>query len=129
MNSNLNTDIFFKKTDSNHLAVTRQTKQEVLKTGLSITGRVRSVGDVIERETGFSKRELVLLTDDYRPNLICFEFHNAKMKELDGLKENEKVEISFRIQGREWEGRVLNNLVGVCVGKTSDQALDFPEDL
>ena len=49
------------------------------------------------------------------------------MKYLDDLLEKERVEVSFRIQGREWEGRVLNNLVGTRVVKISGQALDVPE--
>lgn len=127
MNSKLDREWLSGNPDANHLAVTKQVSEEVLKTGLSLTGRVHSLSEVIERETGFSKRELIVITDDYRPNLICFEFHNGKMKYLDDLLEKERVEVSFRIQGREWEGRVLNNLVGTRVVKISGQALDVPE--
>lgn len=125
MNPKLNTDWFSKNADENNLAVTKQITEEVLKTGLSLVGSVHSLGEVIERDTGFSKRELVLLTDDYRPNLICFEFHNAKMKELNELVVNEKVEISFLIKGRQWNDRVLNNLVGKKVKRLNTQKIDL----
>ena len=126
-NSKVDTNWLAKNADANHLAVTKQVSEEVLRTGLSLTGRVHSLGEVIERDTGFAKRELILITDDYRPNLISFEFQNGKMKCLNDLMEKEKVEVSFRIQGREWEGRVLNNLVGTRVIKISGKALDTPE--
>ena len=102
-------------------------KRRGLKDRAFVDWQSTLLGEVIERETGFSKRELIVITDDYRPNLICFEFHNGKMKYLDDLLEKERVEVSFRIQGREWEGRVLNNLVCTRVVKISGQALDVPE--
>ena len=40
------------------------------------------------------------------------------------ILEKEKVEVSFR-SGKEWEGRVLNNLVGTRVIKISGKALDI----
>ena len=36
------------------MAVTKQVTEEVLRTGLSLTGRVHSLGEVIERDTGFA---------------------------------------------------------------------------
>ena len=82
---------------------------------------------MIERESGFCKRELILKTDEYIPNLLSFEFQNGKMKFLNDLLVDQQVEVTFRIQGREWEGRVLNNLVGISLVKVSERALKSQE--
>jgi len=107
--------------------LTKQKKMEFFKTEHFSTGRVFSLGDLIERESGFCKRELILKTDEYIPNLLSFEFHNGKMKFLDDLLVDQQVEVTFRIQGREWEGRVLNNLVGISLVKVSERALKSQE--
>ena len=52
----------------------------------------------------FSKRELVILASDYKPNIVNFEFLNKNVALLIGLNLGEKVDVYFRIEGRSGTG-------------------------
>ena len=43
---------------------------------------------------------------------------------MDGLSEEEKVKVTFRVEGKEWQGKVLNNLIGTKVERLSEVALE-----
>ena len=124
INSTKNTGWLSKKPNTNHLRKATHSERELVESTLSLPGRVHVVGDLIEHESGFSKRELVILTRDYRPSLIRFEFLNKAAASLDRLVEEEKVKVMFRIEGREWNGKVLNNLIGTQVDRISEQVIE-----
>ena len=128
MNSKKNKEWLSKKPNTNHLGAATHSVRDLVESTLSLPGRVQVVGDLVKHKSGFSKRELVILTDDYRPSLVRFEFLNKETVCLDGLIEEEKVKITFRIEGREWDGKVLNNLIGTKVEKISEQAIDSVKD-
>jgi hypothetical protein len=110
--------------DSNHTAISKHMGRELVESTHSLYGQVHTIGDEIERECGFVKRELILRTNDYKPTLVCFEFLNKAGKALDGLSEEEKVKVTFRVEGKEWQGKVLNNLIGTKVERLSEVALE-----
>ena len=86
---------------------------------------VEDIGELIERESGFRKKELVIKTHDYKPQLVRFEFLNHKLELLDCLLEGEKVEVTFRIEGGiSPSGQVLNNLVGTELVKLSEKEVE-----
>ena len=128
MNSKKNKEWLSKKPKTNHLGTATHSERDLVESTFSLPGRVYLVGELVEHKSGFSKRELVILTDDYKPSLIRFEFLNKETVCLDGLIEEEKVKITFRIEGREWDGKVLNNLIGTKVEKISEQAIDSVKD-
>jgi hypothetical protein len=114
-----------KRPKTNHESLTSQVKQQVVDSRFKLPGLVVSVGEVVEKDGGFRKSELVLLTHDYKPQLVCLEFLNAKVELLGGLARGEKIEVSFRIEGRDWEGKVLNNLIGTGLDKLSEKEVVF----
>ena len=114
-----------KRPNANHESLTSQVKQHVVDSAFKLPGLVVSVGEVIDKDGGFRKRELVLLTHDYRPQLVSLEFLNPKVDLLGGLAKGEKVEVTFRIEGREWEGKVLNNLIGTGLEKLSEATVEI----
>lgn len=64
---------------------------------------------------------LVIKTHDYKVQLVRFGFLNYKLELLDGLNEGEKVEVTFRVDGRIGQrGQVLNNLIGTELVKLSE---------
>ena len=123
MNSKKNKEWLSKKPKTNHLGTATHSERDLVESTFSLPGRVYLVGELIEHKSGFSKRELVILTDDYRPSLIRFEFLNKAAASLDGLVKEEKVKVTFRIEGREWNGKVLNNLIGTQVDRISEQVI------
>lgn len=103
------------------LVGTEQRKTEVVDTTFVHSGTVYRICDKVVRECGFSKRELVLLTRELKPKLICFEFQNKQVELLDGLEEGERIIIRFQIDGREWSGKFLNNLIGCDLTRECEQ--------
>jgi hypothetical protein len=113
-----------KNPKANYKSLTTQTTQEVTDSIFKLPGLVETVGELIERESGFRKKELVIKTHDYKAQLVRFEFLNYKLELLDGLLEGEKVEVTFRIEGGiSPSGQVLNNLIGTELVKLSEQAV------
>ena len=85
MKNNKDKDWVTKQFHENHQATTLKERREVVESGFSFQGVVHEIGDLIERECGFSKRELVILTSDYKPNIVSFEFLNKNVALLAGL--------------------------------------------
>ena len=84
---------------------------------MELQGTIRKLGEIETFESGFQKRELVLLTDEQYPQPISIEFLSEKISLLDQVKEGDKVKIGINIRGREWtnpEGQVkyFNSITG-----------------
>ena len=105
---------------TNHESLTCQVRQQVVDSGFTLSGTVLSVGETVEFESGFRKKELVLLTNDYRPQPVRFEFLNNSTDLLGGLAEGEWVEVPFRIEGKKWGEKILNNLIGTALFKQNE---------
>ena len=126
MNLTKNKEWLSKKPKANYNSLTKQIKQEVVNSTFKLPGLVEGVGELIERESGFRKKELVIKTLDYMPQLIRFEFLNHKLVLIDGLNKGEKVEVTFRVEGGiSQSGQVLNNLVGIALVKLSEKKVDL----
>lgn len=68
-----------------------------------IKGTAKHIGEVEHYgNNGFSKRELVLITDEQYPQPILIEFVKDKSELLDNVAEGESVIVSINIRGREW---------------------------
>ena len=84
---------------------------------MELQGTIRKLGEIETFESGFQKKELVLLTDEQYPQPISIEFLQDKTMLLDQIKEGDKVKIGINIRGREWtnpEGQVkyFNSITG-----------------
>ena len=68
-----------------------------------LTGSVKRIKDTVQISEKFSKREFVINdTSSMYPQDILFQSSQDKCGVLDGFKENDEVEVSFNIRGREW---------------------------
>ena len=123
-----NKDWLSKNQSSNNFGLTQHLEREVVDSTFSLPGLVHEIGELVEHDSGFTKQELVIVTNDYKPTLVKFEFLNKSTIQLFGLGKNEKVKVTFRIEGREWDGRVLNNVIGTKVEKVSEQKVDMSND-
>jgi len=76
-------------------------------------GTVKKIGEEQTFPSGFSKRELVVTSEEDRyPQDVMFEFHKEKAGLLDAVNEADRVKVTFDITGREYQGRYFNNLKG-----------------
>ena len=69
----------------------------------TFTGTVKKVGDVQTFSSGFTKRELVVTSEEERyPQNVAFEFLKERADMLDGVRESDRVTVHFDISSREW---------------------------
>ena len=98
-----NKDWLSKNQSSNNFGLTQHLEREVVDSTFSIPGIVHEISELVEHDSGFTKQGLVIVTNDYKPTLVKFEFLNKSTLQLFALRKNEKVKVTFRIEGREWE--------------------------
>lgn len=78
-----------------------------------LKGSIKVIGEVQTFPSGFSKRELVVTTDqDKYPQDIKLDFLKDRADMLDKVSVGAKVEVSFNISGREYNGKYFVNLEG-----------------
>jgi hypothetical protein len=83
---------------------------------MKIKGTVKVVFDTEEvGSRGFKKRILVVTTPGEYPQHIPIEFVSDKVNLLDDVAENEEVEVSIKIQGREWNGKYFSSIQGLKI--------------
>lgn len=76
-----------------------------------MTGTVKVVMDQQTFDSGFTKREFVITTEDDRyPQDIKFECVKDKVSLLDDVKEGQNVTVKFDLRGNEHNGRYFVNL-------------------
>lgn len=91
----------------------------------TITGVIKTVGqkmNVSKTGNAFYKRELVLDISRFDPqtgekyaNFVCLNFTQKHCDDLDGFKPGDRVEVKFSVGGREWQGKIINDIVGFGV--------------
>ncbi|WP_407531954.1 DUF3127 domain-containing protein [Elizabethkingia meningoseptica] len=93
---------------------------------MELIGTVKKVFDVQTFNSGFQKRELILLTQEQYPQSISIEFLSDKIDLLNTISEGEQVKVGINIRGREWQApdgqiKYFNSITGWRVEKvTSD---------
>lgn len=97
---------------------------------MELTGIVKRVGT--EETFGtFTKRELVILTNEQYPQPISVEFVQDKVDLIDNVKEGETVKVHINIRGKEWtspknEVKYFNTIQGWRIEKTADEESGQP---
>ncbi|MEZ5571067.1 MAG: DUF3127 domain-containing protein [Halioglobus sp.] len=92
-----------------------------------LTGKVKLIQPVQTFDSGFTKREMVVVVEDGKyPQEINLEFVQDKVALLDNLQVGQEVTVTFDIRGREYNGRYFNNLQGWKI-VTSGNATAFTE--
>lgn len=77
---------------------------------MEITGKVKLVMDQQTFDSGFTKREFVVTTQEQYPQDIKFETVQDKVQILDNVSPGAEVTVSFDIRGNEYNGRYFVNL-------------------
>lgn len=101
---------------------------------MEITGSLKLIRDTQAITDKFSKREMVVTTDEQYPQDIMIEFVNDKCDLLDKFKVNQGVTVGINIRGREWvnpqgESKYFNSIQGWKIdpkGKSSSAPAPAP---
>jgi hypothetical protein len=93
-----------------------------------LTGKVKLIQAVQTFDSGFTKREMVVIVEDSKyPQEINLEFVQDKVGLLDNLQAGQEVTVTFDIRGREYNGRYFNNLQGWKIVTSGDETAFSPE--
>ena len=84
---------------------------------MEVIGKVKFKGEVQTFGNDFTKKELVITTDEQYPQHISIEFVKDKIELLDKYKLGDNVKVSINIRGREWvnpqgETKYFNSIQG-----------------
>jgi hypothetical protein len=87
-----------------------------------VLGKIKVLGNTIQVSEKFSKRELVVTTNEQYPQHILIEFAQDKVSLLDNYKINDEVKVSINLRGREWvnkegESKWFNSIQGWKIEK------------
>ncbi len=101
--------------------------------GYELTGTVKLVMDRQTYDSGFTKREFVVTTqDDKYPQDIKLECVKDKIAQLEGINPGDTVTVAFDLRGNEYNGRYFVNLSAWRVirsgGESQPQDTSEPPD-
>lgn len=99
---------------------------------MEVTGRIKFIGQQQFVTPTFSKRELVVTTDEQYPQHILIEFTQDKCALLDSFQIAEPVRVSINLRGREWvnpqgETKYFNSIQGWRIDKVQQQNYAQPQ--
>lgn len=97
---------------------------------MEITGTIYKMFDEQRFSEKFSKKEIVIETQDQYPQKIIIEFVNNSIDHLDNFAEGMSVKIGINLRGREWvspqgETKYFNSIQGWRI-ESLDQAPQQP---
>jgi hypothetical protein len=92
---------------------------------MEVTGKIKVIGKTVNLTDTFSKRELVVSTDEQYPQHILIEFNKDKCSLLDKYKVGEVVTVGINLGGREWvnpqgETKYFNSIKGWKIFKGNE---------
>lgn len=97
---------------------------------MEVLGKVKYISNDIKVSDSFTKRELVITTDEQYPQHILINFVQDKVDLIDKLIIGEEVKVSINLRGREWvnpqgETKYFNGIQGWRIEK-SDTSKQHP---
>ena len=89
---------------------------------MEILGKVKYISNDIKVSDSFTKRELVVTTDEQYPQQILINFVQDKCDLISSLEIGQEVKVSINLRGREWvnpagESKYFNDIQGWRVEK------------
>jgi len=80
---------------------------------MELTGKVHVIGETEEfGNNGFTKRMIVIETQDQYPQKLPIDFVKDNTKLLDNFQEGQEVKISINLRGNEYNGKYYVNIQG-----------------
>lgn len=70
-----------------------------------LVGAIKRIGTTQTFNSGFSKREFVLTTDEKYPQDVPLEVIKDNCDTLDNWSEGQRVEVYFNVRGNYWEAK------------------------
>jgi hypothetical protein len=94
-----------------------------------LTGTVKVIMDAMKFDSGFTKREFVVTTDEERyPQDIKLECVKDRCALLNDLKPGQRVTVTFDLRGNEYKGRYFVSLSAWKVAAAASTEPEGQED-
>lgn len=77
---------------------------------LEVKGKIKLIGELQSFDSGFTKRELVITTEDKFPQDIKLEFMKDNCAKLDAYNVDDDVTVGFNLRGSEYNGKYYVSL-------------------
>ncbi len=90
---------------------------------MTIDGNIKLIGEVQTFDSGFTKRQVVVTTNDQYPQEVAIDFTKDGCAMLDNYKVGMNVSVSINIRGNEYNGKYYVSLNG---WKIETEASDLP---
>lgn len=78
----------------------------------TISGVIHKMFETQKISESFSKREIVIKTDEPYPQLIPVQFTNKNIDKLSRYKEGSDVVVSYNLRGKEWQSKFFVSIDG-----------------
>ena len=76
----------------------------------------------------WKKQEFVITTDDAQyPRTICFTLFNDKVSLIQGIAPGSRVEVSFAVESKEYQGRYFHNVNAWRISQAAPVTAEVPK--
>jgi len=87
---------------------------------MEIKGKIKLKAETQTFDSGFTKRQLVITTDEQYPQDIAMDFFKDKTSLLDSWNIGDSVTVSINIRGNEYKGKYYVSLQGWRIEANTD---------
>ena len=84
---------------------------------MEVKGKVKLIAETQTFDSGFTKRQLVVTTDEMYPQDVAIDFVKDKCDVLNAYKAGDSVEVGINIRGNEYNGKYYVSLQGWKISK------------
>ena len=79
---------------------------------MTVEGNIKLIGETVTFDSGFTKRQVVVTTNDQYPQEIGIDFVKDNIGQLDLFAVGQDVTISVNLRGNEYNGKYYVSLNG-----------------
>ena len=94
---------------------TTLTEETVKNYQYEVTGSLLRVEDAQTYGSGFIVRKFVIMDNASFPSPICFELIKDDTSKIDQFSPGDRLKVTFKLKGREWNGKYFTNLQAINV--------------
>ena len=91
---------------------------------MKVTGKIKVIFETQTWDSGFTKREFVVTTNETYPQDIKIELVKDKCSLLDLFNVGQDVEVSINLRGNEYNGKYYVTVQGWKIDKTESSNLE-----
>ncbi|MEN8887140.1 MAG: DUF3127 domain-containing protein [Winogradskyella sp.] len=84
---------------------------------MEVKGKIKLIAETQTFDSGFTKRQLVVTTDEMYPQDVAIDFVKDKCDVLNAYKVGQSVQVGINIRGNEYNGKYYVSLQGWKIDK------------